>query len=99
MAAPARVAACDLAGAAATIPPAMAASAPRRADADPPRVDSAAIERRIARQRAKRHARIEHERERRRARKRYWVLLAALLFYALFLSLTVWDQIQALFGL
>ena len=77
----------------------MAASAPRRADADPPRVDSAAIERRIARQRAKRHTRGEHERERRRARKRYWVLLAALLFYPLFLGLTVWDQIQALFGL
>ncbi len=77
----------------------MAASAPRRADPDPPRVDSAAIERRIARQRAKRHARVERERERRRARKRYWVLLAALLFYALFLGLTVWDQIQALFGL
>lgn len=51
------------------------------------------------RERAKRRARIEHERERRHARRRFLVLLVTLLFVATVLSLTIWDQIQALFGL
>ncbi|MDQ4082730.1 MAG: hypothetical protein M3123_07565 [Actinomycetota bacterium] len=56
-------------------------------------------ERAVVRERAKRRARLEHERERKRARARFFVLLGALVFVALVLSLTIWDQIQALFGL
>ena len=73
--------------------------APRRAEAEQAPVDPDAVERALALQRARRRARAERERERRRARKRFWALLTALVFYAVFLSLTVWDQLQALFGL
>ena len=67
---------------------------PRRA-APPP----SPIERAVRVQKAKRRARIEHERERRRARRRFAGLMFALLLFATFLALTIWDQIQALFGL
>ena len=50
-------------------------------------------------QKAKRRARIEHERERRLARRRFAGLMFALLLFTTFLALTIWDQIQALFGL
>jgi hypothetical protein len=53
----------------------------------------------VVRERAKRRAWIEHEAEKRRARRRFLVLLLALLFVAIVLALTIWDQIQALFGL
>lgn len=53
----------------------------------------------MARQRAKRYARIEHEHELKRARVRFWWLIAALVFFAVILSLNIRDQIQALFGL
>ncbi len=67
---------------------------PRRAVPPP-----SPIERAVRVQRAKRRARIEHERERRRARRRFAVLMLALLFFTAILGLTIWDQIQALFGL
>lgn len=57
------------------------------------------MERAVVRERAKRRARLEHEREQRRARARFLVLLLSLLFLAVVLGLTIWDQIQALFGL
>ena len=50
-------------------------------------------------QRAKRQARIEHERERRRARHRFAALMVALVLFTLFLALTIWEQIETLFGL
>jgi cell division septal protein FtsQ len=53
----------------------------------------------LIRERAKRRARVEHAREKKRARRRFQVLLLALLFLAIVLGLTIWDQIQALFGL
>ncbi|MBW3593454.1 MAG: hypothetical protein KY396_07155 [Actinobacteria bacterium] len=57
------------------------------------------IERAVRVQKAKRRARIEHERERRRARRRFAALMFTLLLFTTFLALTIWDQIQALFGL
>jgi hypothetical protein len=51
------------------------------------------------RERARRRAQIEHRIERGRARRRFQVLMLALLFFAVVLGLTIWDQIQALFGL
>jgi hypothetical protein len=53
----------------------------------------------MIRERAKRRARIEHEREKKLARRRFQVLLLALLFVTIVLGLTIWDQIEALFGL
>lgn len=77
----------------------MAAPAPRRADADEPPLDPYAVPRAFARERAKRRVREEHQAEVERARLRFWGLIGALLFFAAILSLTIWDQIQALFGI
>jgi hypothetical protein len=77
----------------------MAAPAPRRADVDVPPVDPHAVPRAFAKERAKRRAREDHQAEVERARVRFWGLVGALLFFAVILSLTIWDQIQALFGI
>jgi hypothetical protein len=77
----------------------MPAPAPRRDARGAPVPRASSIERAVSIHRAKRRARIEHERERKRARARFLALLLALLFFTAFLSLTIWDQIQALFGL
>jgi ferric-dicitrate binding protein FerR (iron transport regulator) len=79
----------------------MAAPAPRRARVErrPTYQEPTRLQRSLVRERAKRRARIEHERERRRARRRFAVLILALLFFAAILSLTIWDEIETLFGL
>ena len=78
----------------------MAAPAPRRArEQRPLHQEPTRLQRSLVRERAKRRARIEHERERRRARRRFLVLLLVLLFFTAVLSLTIWDTIEALFGL
>lgn len=82
----------------------MAAPAPRRAhweepSSEEPPVDPYAVQRRLRRERAKRRARIEHRREQRVAGLRFLVLILALVFLTLFLSLSIWEKIGALFGL
>lgn len=77
----------------------MAAPAPRRAHVEEPPTDPQAYRRGLAMARARRRARIEHKRELRRARVRFLVLVGALLFLALFLSFSIWEKIEALFGL
>ena len=82
----------------------MAAPAPRRAEredvrADDPPVDPHAVQRRLRRERAKRRARIEHRRGQRIAGLRFLVLIGVLVFLTLFLSLSIWEKIRALFGL
>jgi hypothetical protein len=77
----------------------MAASAPRRAHAEEPPVDPQAVERALVRERAKRRARIAYQRELRRARRRFWLLLLGLLALVVVLAITVWDQVQSLFGI
>ncbi|MGI8606390.1 MAG: hypothetical protein ACR2L0_04445, partial [Gaiellaceae bacterium] len=57
------------------------------------------VERNLSVERAKRRAGIEHKLERRRPRHRFAVLLFLLLLAAVLIGLTIWDQIQALFGL
>jgi hypothetical protein len=59
----------------------------------------AAIEREYRRQRARRHARIEHRRATRLARLRFWGVIGALLLACLVLAVTIWIEIQRLFGL
>ena len=53
----------------------------------------------MVRERARRRAKSEHDREKKLARRRFWILVVFLLFVASVLALTIWDQIQALFGL
>jgi len=49
--------------------------------------------------RAKRRVRVERRRQTRQAGLRFAVTLAVLVFIAVVLSLTVWNEIQRLFGL
>lgn len=81
----------------------MAAPAPRRAptrerSGEPP-IGPRSYQRGLAHARARRRARIEHRRELKRARVRFLVLVGGLLFFALFVSLSIWEKIQALFGI
>jgi hypothetical protein len=66
---------------------------------EPPILDPRVIERAYRRQRAKRRARIERSRERRHARLRYWLVLIILVSVSIYLALTVWQQLQEMFGL
>ena len=66
---------------------------------DVPSVDPTAIEREIALQRARRRARIQRRRDRRLAHVRFWIVVVALVALSVFLTLTVWRELQRLFGL
>jgi hypothetical protein len=70
-----------------------------RKDEDAPIVDPTAIQRNYRRERARRRAKVEHQRETRHAHVRFWIVLAGLVFLIVFLGLTVWHQVQQLFGL
>jgi hypothetical protein len=87
----------------------MAAPAPRRARwedgpeeglaQDDPPLDPHAVRRRLRRERAKRHALHEHQRERRLAGIRFLALIGALIFVTLFLTLSIWETMGSVFGL
>lgn len=87
----------------------MAAPAPRRAQwenvpprdvpTDDPPLEPHAVRRRLRRERAKRHALHEHQREQRLAGIRFLALIGALVFLTLVLSLSIWDTIGSVFGL
>jgi hypothetical protein len=62
-------------------------------------VDHEAMRQTVRFHRARRKARIEHRKRGRRAAIRFWVVLLALLVAILALSMTVWHEIQRLFGL
>ena len=66
---------------------------------EPPALDPAAIDRAYRLQRAKRRARVEHEKRARHAGLRFWIVVWLLLFASVVLALTIWDQMQQLFGL
>jgi hypothetical protein len=68
-------------------------------DEDIPVLDPTVIQRNYRRERARRRARIERRRETQYAHLRFWVVLAGLVFLVVFLGLTVWHQVQQLFGL
>jgi hypothetical protein len=78
---------------------AVGASARKRAPARERPVQSTPFQRGLAHARARRRARIEHQRELKRARIRFLALLGALIFLALFISLSIWAKIESLFGL
>ncbi len=78
----------------------MARAASRAEPAeDAPPVDPHAVERAYRRERAKRRARVERARERRRAAIRFFAFLLGLVALSVFLVVTIWNQIQRLFGL
>jgi hypothetical protein len=87
----------------------VAAPAPHRARSkdvpaenvatDDPPLDPYAVRRRLRRERAKRHALHEHQRERRLAGIRFLALIGLLVFLTLFLSLSIWKTIGSVFGL
>jgi hypothetical protein len=66
---------------------------------EPPVYDAEAIEKAYRRHRARRHARIERRRESRLARLRFWGVLGALFLGCLVIAVTIWVEVQRLFGL
>ena len=64
-----------------------------------PPVDPGAVDRAYRQHRARRRARVEHNRRARHASVRFWIVLWILLFASVLLALTIWDQMQSLFGL
>jgi hypothetical protein len=78
------------------------AVSPQRQRSDesvPPIDDPLAVHRAFQRHRRKRLARIEHRHEVRLARRRFWILLGTLFVLAVFLSVTIWEQLQSVFGI
>jgi hypothetical protein len=76
----------------------MAQPARRQAE-DVPDVDPAAVDRAYRYHRERRRARVRHTRARKRANLRFWIVLLLLAGLAVYLMLTVWSQVQQLFGL
>jgi hypothetical protein len=79
----------------------MAQPARRRAvePADEPPVDPEAIDRAYHYHRARRNARLRRKREKSHASLRFFITFAVLVGLALFLLLTIWHQVQKVFGL
>jgi hypothetical protein len=66
---------------------------------DAPPFDPVAVDRAYLHERARRRARIERSRERRRAALRFWVVLLGLIALSVLLTLTLWREVERLFGL
>lgn len=66
---------------------------------DVPVVDHEAVRDTVRLHRARRKARIEHRNRTRRAGVRFWLVLLLLLVASAVLSVTIWHEIQRLFGL
>jgi hypothetical protein len=66
---------------------------------DVPVVDHEAVRDTVRLHRARRKARIEHRKRTRRAGIRFWLVLLLLLVASVVLSVTIWHEIQNLFGL
>lgn len=66
---------------------------------EPPLADPSAIQRAYRLERAKRRAKVEHRRRAKHAGLRFWVVLWVLLFASVILALTIWAQVEQLFGL
>jgi hypothetical protein len=75
------------------------ARSPTASEVLPPVDPAPAVDRAYHFHRARRRARIERKRNVRRAGLRFWIFLFLLLALTLFLALTVWHQIQRLFGI
>jgi hypothetical protein len=66
---------------------------------DPIPNDPSAVDRAYLQERARRRARIERSRARRRAGLRFWIVLLGLVAVSVLLTLTIWREVERLFGL
>lgn len=66
---------------------------------DEPPVDPEAIDRAYRLHRAKRRIRVERSRERARARLRFLAVVVLLIVAVVVLLLTLWHEVQSVFGL
>jgi len=62
-------------------------------------VDPEAIDRAYHYHRARRNARVRRKREKSRARLRFFLTFVVLVGLAIFLMLTIWHEVQKVFGL
>jgi hypothetical protein len=69
------------------------------AEDEAPPIDPVAVDRAYRVERARRRLRDERRRASRRADRRFWVVMLALLAACVLLALTVWNEIERLFGL
>ena len=58
-----------------------------------------AVDRAYLQERARRRARTERSRARRRAGLRFWLVLLGLVAVSVLLTLTIWREVERLFGL
>lgn len=79
--------------------PAMAEPARRVATPEEPPVDPEAIDRAYHYHRARRNAKLRRKREKAHASLRFTLALVVLLALAIFLMLTIWHEVQKVFGL
>ena len=70
-----------------------------RAGDDAPPFDPVAVDRAYLQERARRRARIERSRAQRRASLRFWLVLLGLIAVSVLLTLTIWREVERLFGL
>ena len=70
-----------------------------RAGDDAPLFDPIAVDRAYLQERARRRARIERSRAKRRAALRFWLVLVGLIAVSVLLTLTIWREVGRLFGL
>jgi hypothetical protein len=77
----------------------MAQPARRVVAPEEPPLDPEAIDRAYHYHRARRNARLRRKRERARARLRFVVTFGVLTALAVFLMLTIWHEVQRVFGL
>lgn len=77
----------------------MAQPARRATSPEEPPVDPFAVDRAYRYHRARRNARLRHKRETARARLRFTVTLVVLLALAIALIVTIWREVQHVFGL
>lgn len=66
---------------------------------DTPPYDPIAVDRAYLQERARRRARLERSRARRHASVRFWLVLTVLLAVSVVLVVTIWREIERLFGL
>jgi hypothetical protein len=71
----------------------------RLADDEAPPIDPVAVDRAYRVERARRKLRDERRRASRRANRRFWLSMLALIVACVLLALTVWNEIERLFGL
>jgi hypothetical protein len=66
---------------------------------DAPPFDPVAVDRAYLQERARRRVRNERSRARRRAGLRFWIVLVSLIAVSVLVTLTIWREVERLFGL